>query len=239
MPAGYPFPQELQEQARELYSQHLQIGQIADLLGPSKTTIRRWLFPEEAERQRRFSREHKRRRAGSCAQCGAKIWYTSTLCADCSIQQQRQARHWTQERVIEAIQNWAKLHGRPPAALDWMRRGEDHPAATAIYGHGGVFPRWNDAIAAAGFTPRRTSPGPGNSKWSKSEARKLREQGLTDVQIARLLGVSASAIAQRIGRRYHPVAPGRSREQRIQDLERALHKGEQDGDRDRAGNNHD
>lgn len=234
MPFGIPYPEELHDRARELAAEGLGVNQIASEIDVPQATVRRWLNPQTAERDRLSSRRHKEKRRRECRNCGKKVWYTSMLCADCSRQAQRDNRYWTQERVIRAIQEWAMVNGKPPTATDWMRAGPGHPAATGIYGQRGCFRYWNDAIAAAGFTPNRTSPGPGKSKWSKSEARRLREEGLTDREIAKRIGVSPSAIGQRIGPRedYQPrlVKRKRTREQRIADLQRAL-QGEQDGGR--------
>ena len=65
-------------------------------------------------------------------------------------------RKWTKPMVIEAIQEWDKLHGRPPFAHEWVSTGslpDWIPSTRAVYnlfGKGG----WNKAIEAAGFTPR-------------------------------------------------------------------------------------
>lgn len=75
--------------------------------------------------------------------------------------------YWTQERIIAAIQRWAAEHdGEPPLASDWKRAAPHHPArVTAEH----AFGKWNTAISAAGFTPRRSqAPGPWNP-WSKDD----------------------------------------------------------------------
>jgi len=243
VPLGYPFPAELREQARQLHADGLNNKTIALRLGVSQATVLRWLDPEREAKQRLAARDYKHRQRKRCAECGTKIWYTSTLCNRCSIEQQKRHKRWTRERVIAAIQAWNTTHGRPPTATEWMRAGPDHPAATAIYGReASAFPSWNAAIAAAGFTPRFSGPGPGKSTWSKEEARQLRKEGLTDVEIGRRFGVSASAIFQALGVRGDKTPTTahkrRTRAQRIADLQQAV-KGEQDGNWDGARNNHD
>ena len=63
---------------------------------------------------------------------------------------------WTEETIIEAIQEWEIIYGRPPTCPEWSRRdGLPEWAPTVgvvfrVFGKGG----WNKAIASAGFTPR-------------------------------------------------------------------------------------
>jgi hypothetical protein len=198
-------------------------NKIAKELGIPPTTIHRWIYPKYAEAQRRWSREAKQQRRIPCPGCGKLIWYTSKTCTSC-----HEHRYWTEERIIAALQAWAAEHGEPPTASKWMHASPEHPAATAIYGATGVFPSWNAAIAAAGFTPRRSSPGPGKSTWTKEEAQQLRSEGLTDREIGRRFGVTATAIGNRLGRRGEqtPRRPRRppTREERIAALRKALHQ---------------
>jgi Homing endonuclease associated repeat len=220
MPRGVPFPDHLRFEAALLREQGLPFRYIACQLDVPESTIARWLRPGYAEKQRRLSREAKQRRRIPCPGCGKLIWYTSKTCISC-----HEHRYWTRERVVEAIQRWAAEHGQPPTASQWMHSGDDHPAATGIYGASGVFDSWNAAIAAAGFTPRRSSPGPGRSTWTKEEAQRLRNEGLTDAEIGRRFGVTPTAIGNRLGRRGELRKPRRppTREERIEALRKALH----------------
>jgi hypothetical protein len=59
---------------------------------------------------------------------------------------------WTRETILYALELWARRHGRPPAARDWNRAGEDHPSRQTVQR---VFESWNRAIHAAGHRPRR------------------------------------------------------------------------------------
>lgn len=235
------YPEELKRRAFELYEEGLSCKKIGSELDVPSTTIRRWVVPGENERSMRVSRAYKARQKKRCIDCGAKVWMTSVRCPQCASKAQRSKRVWTRERVIKAMQEWAKANnGHPPTVKDWSHASEENPSATSLSGYPSApFKSWNEAIKAAGFEPRRSGPGPGMSKWSKEEARHLREEGLTDREIARRFGISASAIGQRIGPRAKPPVPrNRTREQRIADLRKAL-EGEQHGNRDRAGDHHD
>ena len=59
---------------------------------------------------------------------------------------------WTPETILYALHLWVRRHGRPPAAREWDRAGEDHPSRQTVQR---VFGRWNRAIHAAGHAPRR------------------------------------------------------------------------------------
>jgi HNH endonuclease len=59
---------------------------------------------------------------------------------------------WTHETILYAFELWVRRHGRPPAAREWDRAGEDHPSRQTVQR---VFGRWNQAIHAAGHSPRR------------------------------------------------------------------------------------
>ena len=61
--------------------------------------------------------------------------------------------YWTPDTVLYAIDLWVRRHGRVlPAARDWDRAGEDHPARQTVQR---VFGRWNRAIHKAGYRPCR------------------------------------------------------------------------------------
>jgi hypothetical protein len=65
-------------------------------------------------------------------------------------------QYWTEERIIRAVQAWAKRHdGKPPKYNDWSRAaiktgGSMHPSRVTVEER---FGSWNAAIAAAGFVP--------------------------------------------------------------------------------------
>lgn len=56
------------------------------------------------------------------------------------------ASKWTRESVIEAIQDFAREHGRPPMTADFAGgKGPSGPTCVRIFGS------WGDAVVAAGF----------------------------------------------------------------------------------------
>ena len=72
----------------------------------------------------------------------------------------------SQEVVIRAIQDWAGETGAPPRAQDWMLgRGKwaaEYPRWPALHQVQAIFPSWNSALSAAGFTPR-------NQRWLRDD----------------------------------------------------------------------
>jgi hypothetical protein len=69
---------------------------------------------------------------------------------------------WTQQRVTERIAAWALAHdGYGPRIRDWKSGGHpdwsegEWPSANAVTRH---FPRWLDALDAAGVTQRPRNP---------------------------------------------------------------------------------
>lgn len=112
-----------------------------------------------------------------CPQCGTLMAGQNgpnkapKLCRSCAAKEQRKTKRWTREAVIEAIQAFAREHGRPPLATEWLApmpyRGTQYPPASAVYSYaskrgGGKrvnhpFESWADAIEAAGFP--RPKPG--------------------------------------------------------------------------------
>lgn len=57
---------------------------------------------------------------------------------------------WSRESILAAIREWAEEQGGPPLSSDWRAAGYGHPSSRTVALRFGT---WNDAIAAAGFTP--------------------------------------------------------------------------------------
>lgn len=62
-------------------------------------------------------------------------------------------RYWTTEWIIDACQEWERLHGVPPRGEDW-ERNPGWPSKTVCRIR---FGSWNAMIEAAGFQPRDSS----------------------------------------------------------------------------------
>lgn len=161
------YPEELQEQARALYVPGVfGINRVSRKLGVPRSTIRRWVNPQFAERSRVLSRNYKRTLRGTCSECGGETGYNghdqqqvSTICVTCSRARQHDERRWTRENVIAAIQLFHSRNGHPPSARDWLSpdRGSDYPCVGAVARYCGwkqaPFATWSDAIRAAGYEP--------------------------------------------------------------------------------------
>ena len=76
MPATIPRDEEKVKRAKKLYVPGV-FGhkRIARELGVSASSVRRWLNPERAERDRLLSRAAKKRRIGTCERCGGPTRY--------------------------------------------------------------------------------------------------------------------------------------------------------------------
>lgn len=170
MPRGYPgrTPQALAI-ARALRDDGKTMGDIATEMGVAKSTVFSWLDDNYAERRRRV------RDAGRtpCVDCGALtsgrangLGRVPERCARCATAYRT---FWTREKIVEAIQRWAATHdGVPPTAKRWNKgqaRRFGHPewaremeqfGAPTVYSVQDLFGSWNAAIAAAGFSPRRS-----------------------------------------------------------------------------------
>ena len=59
---------------------------------------------------------------------------------------------WDRAMILYAIDLWVRRTGRPPAANEWDRAREDYPSRQTVQR---VFGRWNTAIEAAGYLPRK------------------------------------------------------------------------------------
>lgn len=174
MPSPYP---EKVKRARELWARGYTVSEIAARIHVKFQTAKRYVDPVYDEMLREKEKERKKRYAGKCAVCGKPTSYSgrgrigSQHCAEHAPTN----RIWTREKIIDAIQRWAEIHGRPPTSVDWnaalakKERGADFPSSGAVYGPSSDFACWADAIEAAGF-PRpatRYSGEWGKMTWTK------------------------------------------------------------------------
>lgn len=132
-------------------------------------------------------RERKRRYQGVCIDCGGPTQggdgrgpKASRRCASCARKFQIDQRYWTRERVIDAIQRFARENGRPPYATDWSHApGAGYPFASQVYRgsrsqKNSPFASWADAIEAAGFPRPLTGQYPRTDEWRLAVSRRTR-----------------------------------------------------------------
>lgn len=152
--------------AQRLRAQGLSITQVAAELGLSRSFTGSLLYDHDGAKER----ERKRRYAGVCEQCGARTDGSNgrakapSLCAACSVRRQHEERFWTRDAIVDCIQAFAEMYGRPPTAPDWnpsfaAARGDTERAAR--FREDGAWPfvsvvvrefgSWAAAIEAAGF----------------------------------------------------------------------------------------
>jgi hypothetical protein len=224
-----PYPQELREEALQLHALGLRPIQIARALGVSSNTILRWTDPEYYERNRLKALAYKRSIRGVCEICGGVTRccrktggraLPSRICINCAREQTKARRYWTRKKVIEAIQEWERRRGHPPLSTEWISNVHDpdgyvFPARSNVYQssskRNSPFLKWADAIEAAGY-PR---PWVGHKSHGLPAAAKQRKQ---------------------------PPKPRNAQERReraIAALRSALAKENNDGNRNREGNDHD
>jgi endogenous inhibitor of DNA gyrase (YacG/DUF329 family) len=126
-----------------------------------------------------------------CIDCGGPcdgasgLKKIATRCLPCARQHSHDSAHWTRERVIEALQEWATMTGWLPSASEWNPASVQNDARREALlrfratGHWpytntvlSVFGSWNAAMEAAGFEPRPMHAGrPSNARMAEWIAR--------------------------------------------------------------------
>lgn len=155
--------------------------EIAVELGCSRGTVTR----ASSDRARDHNIISSRRRklaqpSGPCVDgCGRVVYVRNSKSGRCRwCDEEQRVQHWTRERVLFAIDTYARRYGEPPVAASWnppdwarlpgrmavhaerwaegLAPGVPWPYLSQCYGaqSGSGFRRWNEAIAAAGYAPR-------------------------------------------------------------------------------------
>lgn len=224
--------EQLALEARILRDSGLLQRQIAVVLGVSRRYAAELLDDPNGAKVR----ARKRRYGGSCRNCGSRTDGSNgrdgapVMCHSCRQKQQHDDRFWTPERIIQAIQEWNREHGRPPIAPEWVtpgaRVGQIAPVSTVQR----EFGSWRAAIQAAGFdglgpgkyerTPEWRARLGERSRGPKPERRgvdwtlvvRLRAEGIPYHEIARQAKCSANHAKWIVGReaphlirRRHPI----------------------------------
>jgi transposase-like protein len=118
--------------ARSLRRDGWTLRKIAAFLDVGHTTVLYWTDEHAAERQRAASREAKRRRTGTCSECGALTRYNghsapvSTLCQRCANRRNGAARRGQGPRQRELLALLAAGPMRFAAIRDTLGTTHDH-----------------------------------------------------------------------------------------------------------------
>lgn len=165
---------------RELQAEGLSVREIARRKGLTESAIVNRLYDPDGSKQK----ARRSRYQGICKECGAATdgsngrakapeycprhyWLKPGY---------RDSRtEWPRERIINAIQDWNREYGEPPATTDWnatRARQMGRPDRTDRFLDGFAtgrwpwfttvvyhFGSWNAGIEAAGFTPRQADGG--------------------------------------------------------------------------------
>lgn len=88
--------------------------------------------------------------------------------------------YWTDERIIEAIQKWARDHdGDPPRRIDWQTGADvERPNFSAVVR---AFGSWAKGIEAAGYFPR----GAGGARFTTAALTKRADAHLRNSNVTR------------------------------------------------------
>jgi Homing endonuclease associated repeat len=105
-------------QIEQLGRRGLTTREIAEELGLARSTVNIYRADPDGERQR----QRRERYQGTCAGCGRPTSGSGgperapKRCRACAGDRRRS---WSEQRVLEAIRDWADLTGSPPTLADW------------------------------------------------------------------------------------------------------------------------
>jgi hypothetical protein len=149
-------------QIGELKQQGMTYRQIAPVVGLAPNTVRNYANDPDGAKARARKASYGR----PCEGCGKTTDGSNgralapRLCASCHTAAQHENRHWTPERVIAALQHYARVHGRAPFSSEWLYAdvrydrmqtdGYEYPVPGIVQRE---FGSWLNAIEAAGLEP--------------------------------------------------------------------------------------
>lgn len=189
---------QLAGRAAELRAEGRLQREIAELLGVSRSYAASLLADPDGTKDR----ERKKQYGGTCLTCGAATdggngrAKAPRYCAHHvwnDPEYRAKAVKWPRERIVAAIQEWARLFGEPPAMTDWNpwqarnAFGDEQRAArwerlrpkfpwfTSVVRE---FGSWNAALEEAGFSTRVANGGGGN------EARRRKKESVIAPRVA-------------------------------------------------------
>lgn len=134
-------------EAKALFAQGYSKQEAAVILGVKYGTLRTALSDPDGSQQRARRDSY----SGTCIDCGAPTQSdgTSNPSPRCRLCAPDANRKWTREGVIEVIQEFARIHGRPPVSSEWLK-GLTEPRLT-VGTVQTLFGSWSAGIEAAGF----------------------------------------------------------------------------------------
>lgn len=193
--------------------------EIGERLGIALTTAQDYYADPTGEK----ARVRKLKNARACLDCGktintdGRVTNVQLRCVKCAAKVTGAARKvWTEDAIVAAIQEWASIYGEHPRVCDWHPTQaaylgrEPHPAYLAeperwphmhtVMREFGQPGGWARAVRAAGFTPRAHGETDRALAFPSAvaEARRLSAEGLTQVEIARRVGVSPNTVYRRL-----------------------------------------
>jgi Homing endonuclease associated repeat len=143
-------------EARRLRAQGLLQREIQEKMRLSRSAVSDLLTDPWREK----AQARRARYGGTCQRCGAPTDGSAgpstpppTLCGKCALDEQHERRHWTKERILEAVHRYAEENGRQPSSQEWLgTAGKDRPpwappTPTVIR----EFGSWSACMNAAGF----------------------------------------------------------------------------------------
>ncbi len=148
--------------------------QVGATLGITQSAVANVLHDPDGAKQRARRESY----VGTCEDCGGETRSDGTsnpspLCAPCA---SARTKYWTADSVVDAIQRFAAVHGRPPYSTEWIKVDPDngYPSRGNVYrsssSHSGApFASWADAIEAAGFARPLVGKRAGQRWWSHAE----------------------------------------------------------------------
>lgn len=150
---------ELVTRVRALRAEGKVHREVAMILGISRSYASQLATDADGEKTRARKDSYR----GICEVCGGPTDGSNgtrnapSLCWECSHARRSAERKWPRETVIDAIQRFAAINGRPPKADEWVRGDPEmgYPPRSSVYrashNSSSPFERWGDAIEAAGF----------------------------------------------------------------------------------------
>ena len=199
---------------KPLLKQKLSVNTIAAELGISRSYAFSLRYDPSGTRERKRKRSY----GGRCKTCGRRTDGSNgkrnapSYCKfHAPAHKVQRPPRWPEERIIDAIQRWNHLYGRPPTSMQWnatqlrylgryeeadLFRAGGWPWFTVVIR---CFGKWGAALEAAGFAPHRAY-----EKESKSSRAKpgVLEKRLAFVQEMMEEGVPRHFVMRRVWKRW-------------------------------------